>query len=322
MCRPARSRVILSLTLVQVPLEFSAISSGSVPVRSLFFDHLFFDPGGTRMFCGNCGKQVPEGSGFCPGCGAAAGGSSQPAAGAAGAPAAGAQRAKIEAQLKAGSQDAVQAFMILLKDPVGGLAKSYALFDQGRALIVGGIFAVVFALATMLSVLNFGGMISMGLLGGGGGAGMAAASAEAQAAAAMARALGSTGGFPGAPSEFSIMMKALFGGLVFAAVLIGACVLARIIFKGTSQLAGEVYTAGASLLPMAVAVLLGLLLWAIGLPGVIPLVGIFALAWTILMLNSGCQKIIGISDSKSSLAVPLILVIAALAMSLLGRGLA
>jgi len=276
------------------------------------------------MFCGNCGKQVPEGSGFCPACGAAAGGGSQPAAGAAGAPAAGAQRAKIEAQLKAGSQDAVQAFMLLLKDPVGGLAKSYALFDQGRALIVGGIFAVVFALATMLSVLNFGGMISMGLLGGG-GAGMAASSAEAQAARAaaeIARAMGQSGEFPGAPSEFSIMMKALFGGLVFAAVLIGACVLARIIFKGTSQLAGEIYTAGASLLPMAVAVLLGLLLWAIGLPGVIPLVGIFALAWTILMLNSGCQKIIGISDSKSSLAVPLILVIAALAMSLLGRGLA
>jgi hypothetical protein len=276
------------------------------------------------MFCGNCGKQVPEGSGFCPACGAAAGGGApQSTAGGAAAPtAAAAQRAKIEAQLKAGSQDAVQAFMILLKDPVGGIAKSYALFDQGRALIVGGIFAVVFALATMLSVLNFGGMMSVGLLGGGGGASMAAASAEAQAAAAMARVLGSTGGFPGAPSEFSIMMKALFGGLVFAAVLIGACVLARIVFKGTSQLAGEIYTAGASLLPIAVAVLAGLLLWAMGLPGVIPLVGIFGLAWTILMLNSGCQKIIGISDSKSSLAVPLILVVAALAMSLLGRGLA
>jgi hypothetical protein len=273
------------------------------------------------MFCGNCGKQVPEGSGFCPACGAAAGGGApQSTAGGAAAPtAAAAQRAKIEAQLRAGSQDAVQAFMILLKDPVGGIAKSYALFDQGRALIVGGIFAVVFALATMLSVLNFGGMMSVGLLGG--GASMAAASAEAQAAAAMAKVLGSTGGFPGAPSEFSLMMKALLGGLVFAAVLIGACVLARIIFKGTSQLAGEVYTAGTSLLPIAVAVLAGLLLWGIGLPGVIPLVGIFGLAWTILMLNSGCQKIIGISDSKSSLAVPLILVIAALAMSLLHGGL-
>jgi zinc-ribbon domain len=277
------------------------------------------------MFCGNCGKQVPEGSGFCPACGAAAGGgAAQPAAGgAAAAPtAAAAQRAKIEAQLKAGSQDAVQAFMILLKDPVGGIAKSYALFDQSRALIVGGIFAVVFALATMLSVLNGGGMISMGMLGGGGGAGMAAASAEAQvarAAAEYAREMGVPGGVPGAPSEFSIMMKALFGGLVFAAVLIGACFLARIIFKGTSQLAGEVYTAGASLLPLAVAVLLSLLLFAMGLYGVIPLVGIFGLAWTILMLNSGCQKIIGISDSKSSLAVPLILVIAALAMGLLSR---
>jgi len=274
------------------------------------------------MFCGSCGKQIPDGSGFCPLCGAAVGGGApRPAASSAAGPsAAAAQRAKLEAQFKAGSQDAVQAFMVLLKDPVGGLAKSYAMFDQGRALMVGGIFGVVFALVAMLGTLNMGGMLSMSMFGAGGGA----AGAEAAALAAMARAaraMGAGSDF-GGPSQFSIMIRALVAGLVFAAALIGACALARIIFKGTSQIAGEIYTAGASLLPLAAAVLLGLLLGALGLYQIIPLVSIFALTWTILMLNSGCLKILGISDSKASLAVPVILVIAMLAMSLVVRGLA
>lgn len=283
------------------------------------------------MFCGSCGKQIPDGSGFCPMCGAATAGGAQPRAtttpgtaptgASAGPSAAAAQRAKIEAQLKAGSQDAIAAFMVLLKDPVGGLAKSYALFDQGRALVVGGIFALVFAIVAMLSVLNLGGVAVLGIFGGG-ESNTAAMAAQAAAARAMRALGGDLGQLPGAPSEFSIMMKALVAGIVFAAVLIGACVLARIIFKGTSQLAGEVYTAGASLLPMSVAALVGMLCYAIGLYGIIPIVSIFALAWMILMLNSGCLKILGISDSKASLAVPVILGIAALAMSLIVRGMA
>lgn len=276
------------------------------------------------MFCGNCGKQIPEGSGFCPACGAAAGGGAPQAAaatGAGGPSAAAAQRAKIEAQLKAGSQDAMQAFMVLLKDPVGGIAKSYALFDQGRALVVGAIFGGVFALTAMLSVLNPGGIMVVGIFGGSPEA--VAAARIQRAASEAARAFGADlSNLPGYPSTGSLMLKALVAGLVFAAVLVGACVLAKIIFKGTSQLAGEVYTAGASLLPMAVATLAGLLLSALGLYGVIPLVSIFALAWMILMLNSGCLKILGISDSKASLAVPVILAIAALAMSLIVRGMA
>ncbi len=279
-------------------------------------------------FCGSCGKQIPDGSGFCPACGAAAGsGAPQPAASAGGgtAPsAAAAQRARLEAQFKAGSQDAVQAFMVLLRDPVGGLGKSYGMFDQGRALMVGGIFAAVFALVAMLAPLGFGGMMAMGSLGGGGGAiASSSGGAEAAAIAEMARAAreaaremgASVPGLEG-PSTFKIMMKSLGYGLVFAAALIGACVLARILFKGTSQFAGEIYMAGASLLPLAVAVLLGLLLGALGLYQVISWVGIFALVLTILMLNAGCMKILGISDSKASLAVPVILVIAAVAATL------
>lgn len=261
------------------------------------------------MFCGSCGKQVPEGSGFCPACGAAAGGGgARPAASATGAAAgpsaAAAQRAKFEAQFKAGSQDAIQAFLVLLKDPVGGLAKSYALFDEGRALMVGAIFGVVFALVLMLVALVSGGP-GLGMLMG--GAGVSVSSADLAAA----RAAGYL------PSTGKIMFQSLIGGLVFAAVLQGACILVRVVFKGTSKMAGEIYTAGASLLPLALGVAATLLLGLVGGYRVIPAVLVFAVAYMIMMLFAGFQKIIGISEGKAALAVPCALVIAGLVMSLI-----
>jgi len=262
------------------------------------------------MFCGSCGKQIPEGSGFCPSCGAAAGGGApRPAASAgpaAGPSAAAAQRAKLEAQFKAGSQDAVKAFMVLLKDPVGGLAKSYALFDEGRALIVGGIYGVVFALVLMLSSLSGGGGgLGMMMMGGVGGGGTAELMAAARAA-----------GY--GPSTAKIMFQSLIGGLIFAAVLMGACILVRLVFKGTSKFAGEVYVAGASLLPMAVGTAAVLILGAAGLYRIIPAVLVFALAYMILMLFTGCQKVVGISEGKAALAVPSMLVVTFLVLMLLG----
>jgi len=266
------------------------------------------------MFCGSCGKQIPDGSGFCPSCGAAAGGGA-PRPAATGAPAAGpsaaaAQRAKLEAQFKAGSADAVAAIKILLTDPVGGLAKSYALFDQGRALMVGAIFAGAFAVVVMLCALGMGGLAALGPLSGGG-----AEAAAAMAVAKLSSALGGLGNV-GGPSTASLMLRFLVLGAVFAAALIGACVLVRIIFKGTSQFAGEIYLAGVSLLPMTIATLLGILLGAVSLYGIISFVSIFALVWMILMLNSGCLKILGISEAKAAFAVPCIFVICTLAVRL------
>jgi len=260
------------------------------------------------MFCGSCGKQIPEGSGFCPACGAAAGGGAPrpgaTAGAAAGPSAAAAQRAKLEAQFKAGSQDAVKAFLMLLKDPVGGLAPSYALFDEGRALMVGGIYGAVFAIVLMLSALVGGGP-GLGMLMGGAGAGVPP---EALAAARAAGYLPSTG---------KIMFQALIGGLIFAAVLMGACVLVRLVFKGTTKLAGEIYIAGASLLPLALGVAVTLVLGMAGLYRIIPAVLVFAVAYMILMLFVGYQRLMGISEGKAALSVPAVLVIAGLIMTLI-----
>jgi hypothetical protein len=242
------------------------------------------------MFCGSCGKQVPEGSGFCPACGAAAGGGApRPAAGttgAAGGPsAAAAQRAKFEAQFKAGSQDAIAAVKVLLTDPVGGLAKSFGMFDSARAQMVGGIFALVFALASTIAAAFMGSMI-MGIMGG--GIGMA------------------PGGFGNISIPFSVYVKMFFIDVLEAVGLVIGVMVTRIIFKGSGTLASDIYVAGSCLLPAGLGVLAGALLgnvtfWLFLLPV------LFGGCYTILMLYAGGMNIGKISEGKAALAVPIAL---------------
>lgn len=243
------------------------------------------------MFCGSCGKQIPEGSGFCPACGAAAGGGApRPAAtGGAGAgpSAAAAQRAKLEAQFKAGSQDAVNAVKALLGDPVGGLAKSFAMFDSARAQIVGGIFGAVFALAATIAASMLGSMM-IGMIGmAGGGAGLA-------------------GGFgPGGFSlPFSFYIRIFFMDIIQFAGLVIGCLVTRMIFKGAGNLASDIYIAGSCLLPAGLGLLVGALLGQLlGWLFLLPL--LFGGCYCILMLYAGGMNIGKISEGKAALAVPI-----------------
>lgn len=247
------------------------------------------------MFCGSCGKQIPDGSGFCPMCGAATAGGAQPGAAATGASAgpsaAAAQRAKIEAQLKAGSQDAMAAFMVVLKDPVGGLQQSFAMFDTARAQIVGGIFGAVYAVAaTIGAVLLFNSIMGMVGMMMGGGMGMGA-------------------GTPGFGVTFGIIVRMFFIYLVQAAALMVGCLATRMIFKGEGTLASDIYIGGACLLPGAAGVLAGALLGYISFY-LLLLPYIFAACYTILMLYSGATKINKLPDIKAALSVPIVLCIA------------
>ncbi len=250
------------------------------------------------MFCGNCGKQMPEGSGFCPSCGAGAGGGApQPAAtaSAAGAnatpSAAAVQRAKIEAQLKAGSQDAVEAVKVLALDPVGGLPKSFHLFSEDRALVVGAIFAGIYAVAMAL-----------------------AAARGVSMAPGMAMGIGGS-------NTASIIFKAFVGGLVFAAVIIGCFAGARMLFKGTGSLASDVYSAGTSLLPWALCLLIGTIFGPANFE-IIMLVTLFALTYSILMLFTGFSKLASISEGKAALAVPVMLAVSFWLLTIVIRSMA
>ena len=250
------------------------------------------------MFCGSCGKQMPDGSGFCPSCGAAAGsGAAQPGAAATGASAgpsaAAAQRAKIEAQLRAGSQDAMAAFMVLLKDPVGGIAKSFGMFNGGQAKMVGGIFGAAYAVAATIGAFllfnSIMGMVGM-IMGGGMGMG------------------GMGAGIPFSV-KFGIIIRMFFIYLVQAAALMVGCLATRMIFKGEGDLGSDIYIGGSCLLPGAAGVLVGSILgyisfWLLIIPY------IFALCYTIMMLYSGATKITKLPDVKAALSVPVVLCIA------------
>lgn len=246
------------------------------------------------MFCGTCGKQIPEGSGFCPSCGAAAGGGARPAASAApgaGPSAAAVQRAKIEAQFKAGSQDAVAAVKVLLTDPVGGLAKSFGMFDSARAQIVGAIFGAVFALAATIAASMMTSLI-MGMMAGamGGVGGM------------MGGGVNPMGG--GVP--FSVYVRVFVLDVIQFAGLVVGCLVVRMIFKGAGNLASDIYTAGACLLPAGIGILVGALLgnvvwWLFLLPV------LFGGCYCILMLNAGSMNIGKMSEGKAALSVPIAL---------------
>ena len=105
-------------------------------------------------------------------------------------------------------------------------------------------------------------------------------------------------------------VKAIVLGLVPFASLIGAGALARMVFGGKGQLAGDVYTSGASLLPLGFFILATSLLGVANIE-VIAVIGLFALTYTILMLYAGCSRIAGISEAGAAPAVPVVLLLCA-----------
>lgn len=186
----------------------------------------------------------------------------------------------------------MQAFMVLLKDPVGGIAKSFAMFDSARAMMVGLIFGGVYAVAaTIGAVLLFNSIMGIFAVAMGGGVGVPGAA------------------FGGGPT-FGMIVRMFVLYVVQAAALMAGVLLTRMIFKGAGDLKSDIYIGGACLLPAAAGVLAGALLgyvsfWLLLLPY------LFAGCYTILMLYSGCLNIVKIAEAKAAFAVPVVLGISA-----------
>jgi hypothetical protein len=244
------------------------------------------------MFCLNCGQEIPNTAQWCPACGTqvtvrppvatSGGGTSGTETATAPAPAPVSLSKHIGDEVKARSKDAWAGIKLFARSPVGGLPQSYANFEPARAMQVGVAFAIIYELSFFL------GMYMMA-----------------------SRAAGIFGiGIRVSDASVGDLLKLILVGLVPFASLVGAGVLARKMFHGTGVFAGDVYTAGASLLPLGLAVLVTAILGAANFE-VIVVLFVFALSYNILMLYSGCSRIAGIPEAGAAPAVPVMLIVSA-----------
>jgi hypothetical protein len=192
----------------------------------------------------------------------------------------GAVVAELGKQLKASSRDAAGALRSFGVDPVGGLAPAFSRLGPERAGAAGVALCVAFALAGALGI-----------------------------ALGARRWLGAWGEFVSIDGA-GLFFKALLGLIVIPAALTAVGLAVRkVLGKPASGLAGDAFTAGAALVPMGLAMLLGGVLGA-GNVEIALLLYLFALSYLVLLLYSGLTGVGGLSPRAAAPAVPVMLVLA------------
>jgi hypothetical protein len=172
--------------------------------------------------------------------------------------------------VKGASTDAWQAFKQLVTNPVAGLSSAFEGLGEGRALGAGVVFGAVFALAMLFAAYRIMPMVR--------------------------------------PQGFSGFIKALLFAIVPFVTLGAATMAARSVFGGSGGLAHDAFVAGATLLPVALVMILGALL-GYGNFNITYMLLIFALILSVLMLNAGLTRIAKISERAASIAVPLVVIL-------------
>jgi hypothetical protein len=188
----------------------------------------------------------------------------------------------IGSEVRARSRDAWEGIKLFARSPIGGLPQSYAMFDPPRAMRVGLAFAAIYEAAFLLSLYITGSSVA---------------------------------GFFSIPIQLSDasvsgLLKVILIGLVPFASLVGAAAIARTVFGGTGEFAGDIYTAGASLLPFGLAVLISALMGNANFEIVTGLF-VFAMSYNVLMLYAGCSRIAGVPEASAAPAVPVMLIVSA-----------
>lgn len=172
-------------------------------------------------------------------------------------------------------KDGWEAAGVFGLNPMGGLLPAFAKLDKQRAIAVSIVYGVIFDLCFCLG---------MGLF------------------------LGRSGRL----SLAYFFLLIIIGIIPFINLTLASGV-ARVIFRSSGSFSGDLFIAGASLLPLALLVLISALLnyWALG-----AIIGVFAISYMMLTLYSGCHQVSNISESKSALIVPIMLLLAALPFAL------
>lgn len=165
-------------------------------------------------------------------------------------------------------KDILEGLKIFAIDPVGGLPEFFASLGKQRALRVGIAFGIIYLVSILICFRQIPPMFVSSIGGG-----------------------------------FKIV---LFCIIQFVSI-VGASYLARKLFRGNGSLEGDVFIAGASLLAPGIFLLLAGTL-GIGNVEISLVLAVVCFVYTILTLYTGCEKISGISQAKSPLAVASMLI--------------
>lgn len=182
------------------------------------------------------------------------------------------------ARVRAASQDALKTFMTLIYNPVGALPGAYNALPGSAALGVGVVFMVVWLICTLIGAIM--------------GAGIPIP-------------------FNGMP--FSIKMKAL---LILMCIPVGLALgmfVARKAFRGAGSIAFDAFVAGAALLMVGFAILVGGLLGSTVFGILILVAGVIA----VLVIFTGLTRVAGISEGVAAYLVAGVFLVAGLLVRLM-----
>lgn len=200
---------------------------------------------------------------------------------------------QFQEKAKAGVQDAWTASKRLILNPVGGIGEAYESLGNDRAFVVGIVFAVLFDLCVLFAAYK--------------------------AFSAMG-AFDSRGGFDDLPhaarghhtSNESAAPLVKFA--LVAAVPLVSIALATLVFRkvvgAAGSFKGDVFVAGASLLPLGLGTVLVSLIGLQNFQVVIG-IGVFSLCIVVLVLYAGLTKVAKIPEHVASWGVPATVIIAA-----------
>ena len=182
-------------------------------------------------------------------------------------------------KFKGASQDALKTFTKFAVNPVGQLAPACVSLPGKSALAVGIVFGVVFEVCCLL-----GGLI------------------------------GARFHVSGLPWQWYVV-GILTPALAFASIAAVSWVVRKIV-RGTGELNGDCFIAGASLLPLGIFVLLSGIL-GFGASQISMIIGVFAGCTAILMLFAGCTRYTKMSDLAATLTIPMMAVVFGIVMWIL-----
>lgn len=186
--------------------------------------------------------------------------------------------AELRKTVSASSRDAAEALRTLATDPVLGLPAAFTALGPARAQNAGIALCITFALATAIGITLGAARWFGGLLG----------------------SLGSPG--------FAGFLKTLLGVLVLPAAFTLAALGIRKVLRATPSVASDIFTAGAALLPLGIAVLASGVLGSLNIEIVILLL-LFSMSYLVLLLFTGITKLGGLTERAGAPAVPILIAV-------------